>query len=203
MSEADAEEEQRERHLHKLMLTGDVTAPARIAELFLPILSRKISARSTNVHPHMIDTAVADALLNYLKNPKMFDPNKLPLGKFLLMAASRDLKNLLSSRAKEVERWGYKETVELEGSASEQVSEESDETRARILNVVNNEIDRKLVSLMADGVRETHAYAEVLGITHLPGKQQAKTVKRHKDRLMKALRSARKRIGRKDERGEH
>jgi hypothetical protein len=199
MSAADAEEEQAGRHLHKLMLKGDATAPARIAELFLPILSRKISARSKNVHPHMVDTAVADALLNYLKNPKTLDPRKLPLGKFLLMAADRDLKNLLSSRAKEVERWGYKESVELEGSTAEQPTEESDETRARILKVVNNETDKKLVSLMADGVRETHAYAEVLSITDLPEKERAKIVKRHKDRLMKALKSARKRIGKKDE----
>jgi hypothetical protein len=199
MSEADAGEEQQGRELHKLVLNGDVTAPARIAELFLPILLRKISARSRNVHPDMINTAVADALLNYLKTPKTFDPRKLTLGKFLLMAADRDLKNLLSSRAKEVERWGYKETVELEGSAAEQVSGESDETRTRILNVVNDETDKKLVSLMADGVRQTHAYAEVLGITHLPKNQQAKTVKRHKDRLMKALKSARKRIERKDD----
>lgn len=177
------------------MLTGDVTAPARVAEFYLPILSRKLSAQSKSVHPNMVDTAVVDTLLSYLKKPQSFNPAKLSLEKFLFMSAKRDLKNLLASRSKEVERWGFKENVELEGPAAEQVREKPDETRARILNVVTNETDKQIVALMADGVRDTKAYAGVLGIRHLPQSEQTKAVKRHKDRLMKALKSARKKIG--------
>jgi RNA polymerase sigma-70 factor (ECF subfamily) len=194
MTDAEAELERQGRELHQLMLKGDVTAPARVAEFFLPILSRKLADRSKNVHPNMIDTAVADTLLDYLKRPEKFDPTKLPLGKFLLMSAGGDLKNLLSSRAKEVERWGFTENVEVPGSAAEHCSEPSDEKLKRILNIVESETDRKLVSLMAEGVRKTDPYAAVLGITHLAQAERAKAVKRHKDRLLKMLQRARAEI---------
>jgi RNA polymerase sigma-70 factor (ECF subfamily) len=191
MTDAETEAEQLGRELHELMLKGDVTAPARVAEFFLPILSRKLAARSKNVHPNMIDTAVADTLLDYLKRPEKFDPNKLTLGKFLLMSADRDLKNYLASRTKEVERWGFTENVEVKGAAAEHRSEPIDEKLKRILNTVENETDRKLVSLMAEGIRKTQPYAAVLQITHLSQSEQAKVVKRHKDRLLKVLQRAR------------
>ena len=192
MTDTETEAVQLGLELHELMLKGDVTAPARVAEFFLPILSRKLAARSKkNVHPNMIDTAVADTLLDYLKRPEKFDPNKLTLGKFLLMSADRDLKNYLASRTKEVERWGFTENVEVKGSAAEHRSEPIDEKLKRILNTVENETDRKLVSLMAEGIRKTQPYAAVLEITHLSQSEQAKVVKRHKDRLLKVLQRAR------------
>jgi hypothetical protein len=40
---------------------------------------------------------------------------------------------------------------------------------------------------MMDGVRETAAYAAVLGLHHRPLHEQEKIVKRHKDRLKKML----------------
>ncbi len=56
--------------------------------------------------------------------------------------------------------------------------------------VVTTTTDRKLVELMMDGVRETSAFAAVLGIVHLSDKDQRKAVKQHKDRLKKAIQRA-------------
>jgi hypothetical protein len=55
--------------------------------------------------------------------------------------------------------------------------------------------DRAVVELMGEGVRETAAYAEVLGITHLPADQQRVTVKRVKDRLTRQLERMREGLG--------
>ena len=57
-------------------------------------------------------------------------------------------------------------------------------------------VDRELAALMIDGERCTEKFAALLGITDLPASQQRKTVKRHKDRIMKILqRRGRKRFG--------
>lgn len=195
---APPDEEKIGKELHALMMQGDVTAPARIAEFFLPLIIGRL--KSKKVDQEMVDTAVADALLSYFKNPAQYDPGKLPLGKFFLMSARGDLKNMLSRRKKEVERFGFTESVELGSSSSEQ----SDEKRPKdklpaILNMLDKETDKEIVSLMGEGVRETAAYAAVLGISNLPSREQAKIVKRNKDRVLKLLRRKRKKIEKGDE----
>jgi hypothetical protein len=200
MTDADPEDEEKiGRELHDLMLKGDVTASARVAELFLPKLTKRLSARSKTIDPHMIDTAVADTLLDYFKKPEKYHPTKLPLGKFLLMSADRDLKNLLARRTRDLERLGFTENVEVEGRAPEQCSEQREEKLANILKALQNETDKKIVSLMADGVRKTETYAAVLGIGGLPKTEQAKLVKRQKDRLLKMLQRARAKIAKGSE----
>jgi len=49
---------------------------------------------------------------------------------------------------------------------------------------------QRVLALMIDDVRETSAYAEVLGITDLPVAEQRKHVKQVKDRLKKRLQRA-------------
>jgi hypothetical protein len=59
-----------------------------------------------------------------------------------------------------------------------------------------DEVDQKVLQLMADGVRATSAYAEVIGIAHLPVEQQRKAAKRAKDRLTKRMETLRDRFNR-------
>ena len=47
--------------------------------------------------------------------------------------------------------------------------------------------EKRVLPLMQDGERHTSAYAEVLGITQLSPLEQAREVKRVKDRLKKRL----------------
>ena len=56
-------------NLHQKLIAGDVTAPAEIAEIFLPRLVDKLQQRHPNLpDPHLIHMAADDALLrNYLK----------------------------------------------------------------------------------------------------------------------------------------
>jgi len=191
------DEEQIGTALHALMMAGDVTAPARIAEFFVPLLIKRLTSKK--IDQELVDTAVADALLSYFKSPAQYNPSKLPLGKFLLMSAGGDLKNMLSRRKKEVERFGFTESVELGASMSEPWDEKTTDKMSAILNVLDNETDKQVVTLMADGVRETAAYATVLGVSNFPPQEQAKIVKRNKDRLVKLLQRSRKKIEKRDE----
>ena len=68
-----------------------------------------------------------------------------------------------------------------------------DAARAELANF--SELDRRLLDLLAQGVRETAPYAEVLGIGHLPQALQRRAVKRHKDRLKARLEVIRERLG--------
>jgi DNA-directed RNA polymerase specialized sigma24 family protein len=190
------DEEKIGKELHALLMQGDVTAPAQIAEFFLPLIISRL--KSQKIDREMVDTAVADALLSYFKNPAQYDPGKLPLGKFLLMSARGDLKNMLSRRKKEVERFGFTESVELGSSSSEQSDEKTNDKLPAMLNVLDKETDKQIVSLMAEGVRKTAAYATVLGISNLPSQEQAKIVKRNKDRVIKLLQRKRKKIEKGD-----
>ena len=55
-----------------------------------------------------------------------------------------------------------------------------------VLAGAKSEVDRRLLEMMFAGVRETAAYAAVLGIEAQPAEVQEATVKRHKDRLIAA-----------------
>ena len=69
--------------------------------------------------------------------------------------------------------------------------EELRELEARkkaIFDALENPKDREIMALRLDGVRDTAAFARVLGITHLKELEQREQVRRHKDRINRFLR---------------
>lgn len=76
-----------------------------------------------------------------------------------------------SPSAKDVERDEEHRDEELAGR------------RQEILDSVQNDRDRQVLTLMLDGVRETARYAALLEIEHLSLDQQRRVVKQNKDRL--------------------
>jgi hypothetical protein len=59
-------------------------------------------------------------------------------------------------------------------------------------------IDKDILLLMMEGVRETHRYAQVMGIVHQDEMEQRREVKRAKDRLIKQLQRFGQNIGKSD-----
>lgn len=187
--------------LHQRMLDGDVTAPARIAELFMPVVTRKLRRKYPNMNdPHLVDTAVEDAILNYFARPEQYNPVKLGLLGYLRMSAEGDLRNLLQGEEKEADHLRLNGSVELDDSGTEHRIEVPDDFDLQALVLARNSpvwellgdilpdaVDQEIVLLMMDHVRETSAFAEVLGILDLSTDEQAAAVKRHKDRLKKKL----------------
>jgi hypothetical protein len=150
--------------------------------------------------PHLVDTAVEDALLSYFKRPEQYDPAKLRLEGYLYMSARGDLLNLLKQQEKDSRQVGLAEVVELGDSDTEHGVEVQDELDMetfvlnrtspvweRLSQILPDSTDQEIVLLMMEGVRETSVYADVLGISDHAPEEQFIIVKRHKDRVKKRL----------------
>lgn len=191
-----------DHELHRLLLNGDPTAPARIVERHLDRLIERLSARFPNV-PDLVEDAVSQALTAYVMNPQIYNPDLSPLFNFLIMAADRDLRNLLAAEKRRLKH----EVVELDADVAldepgteyladeranpERLDLDQDELEARIQQVLPDPRDQKMLALMVEGERHTEAFAQILGITSLPLAEQRAVVKRHKDRIKQRLRRAR------------
>lgn len=188
-------------HLHRLLLgQASPVITGRIAEIFLPELLRRLPRIFPTVtDQHLIASCAEDALLEYLERPEKFDPARGSLLTYLrLLARSRLLNELGRKTAagrQEVVAVEEAETVyEVAGVAewdeavrlSEQETEQ--QIAAKLLPIVTDQIDRRVLNLMLEGVRETGAYAAVLGITEQPMTEQQRIVKQHKDRIRKLVR---------------
>ncbi len=199
---------------HNNLLTGDPVASSIIADRIYPIVVNHLQLKYPKIDEALIISAASDAMINYIKRPAQYDPQKGSLESYLKMSADGDLKNLLKSQKerskKEIlsdpmlpELNNNKKVVELhEGSAelltergvvgqcassnpeTDLVEKERDTSLAKIFS---NEIDRRLGNLVINGVRETTHYADVLNINALPISEQRLLVKRHKDRIKKCI----------------
>ncbi|MER3458884.1 MAG: hypothetical protein C4309_09920 [Chloroflexota bacterium] len=193
-----------DHELHRLLLNGDPTAPARIVERHLDRLIERLSARFPNV-PDLVEDAVSQALAAYVMNPHIYNPNRSSLFNFLLMAADRDLRNLWAAEKRRLKYEAIdldrdESDVALNGSEAEYLVDEranpdrldldQDELKARIQQVLPDPRDQKMLALMVEGERHTEAFAQILGITSLPLAEQRAVVKRHKDRIKQRLRRA-------------
>lgn len=187
---------------HQELVNGDHLAPSKIAEFFLPLLARALHRKFHNISdPHLVDIAVADALLSYLTDPQKFDPGRGKLFTYLWIASQGDLLNRLQQERKYTSRKVNENVVELQSYATVNrieaeegpegillLSEETLRVNEEVNAIITDEGDRAIVALMLDGIRETTAYAEILGLKDKPVEEQALLVKRTKDRIKVALR---------------
>ncbi len=187
---------------HQELVNGDHLAPSKIAELFLPLLARALHRKFHNISDsHLVDIAVADALLSYLTNPQKFDPSRGKLFTYLWIASQGDLLNRLQQERKHTSRKLDEKVVELPSYATVNriqaeedpeaillLSEETLRVKEEVNAIITDEGDRAIVALMLDGIRETATYAEILGLKDRPFEEQTLLVKRTKDRIKVALR---------------
>lgn len=193
--------------LHGRLLDNDPTAPSDFAAAYLDPLCAWLQRRNPRIHPDDCDTAAGDAIVALVKNPRSYKPEKQTLEVYLRMSAQADLKNLLAKEVKHRQGRTNLESVEkckdawkfLGDSEDDpiQVAEhrEAGAMRAKVIKALvkagsKDKADARVLELMHKGERETAAYAEVLGITHLDKKEQAREVKRAKDRLTKRMQRA-------------
>ncbi|CAG0947698.1 hypothetical protein ANRL1_04440 [Anaerolineae bacterium] len=188
--------------LHQRLTTGDVTATAEIAETFLLLVTERLRKRYFHLDdPHLVDTVVEDALISYFNRPEQYDPMRSSLVSYLRMSADGDIRNTLKKQKKNAVAASIDQVVELEDSVSEyQVADEFDLEAQVISNhspvwqllieLLPDKTDQEMALLMMENVRETEAFADVLGVSDRPQEEQAITVKRHKDRLKKTLQRA-------------
>lgn len=154
------------------------------------------------------------SLAGYLTDPERYQPAQGSLLTWLAMDAIGNVRNELASAANRRERAGG-EIVELQGYERNvlidrgQIVPVEDEALdaadpydlpPQIIEAVRTEAsslradELAVIELLAEGVRETAAFAAVLGISHLSPFRQRREVKRCKDRLLKRLERLRDRV---------
>ncbi len=187
--------------LHNRLISGDVIVSAELAEFFMPLMIGRLNRGFQNIDdPHLIETSVVDALMDYLTRPNQYDPNRSNLFSYLILKAKSDLLNYLRQNKKDQSFLNLAEIVELEEDSSvygvELIDDIDIETIVidklspiwnRLLTIIPDEKDQEIVKLMMNGVRETEIYAEVIGIQNLPDEDQCRIVKQNKDRLKKVI----------------
>jgi RNA polymerase sigma-70 factor, ECF subfamily len=195
--------------LHERLLAGDPVAPAELAERLLPLLRARLAGWAATIDDqHMVDSAVGLVIARYLADPARFDPDRGGLAAYLAMEVRGDVRNELDSRRRrrrhespvaepvELEPHGRDSTVEEEALDAVDpigVSPAAVQAARQALGELD-QVDRRMLEMMAEGVRPTSVYAALLGISHLPVDVQAKAVKKHKDRLQKRLERLRGRL---------
>jgi DNA-directed RNA polymerase specialized sigma24 family protein len=185
--------------LHRRLLTGDRTASEEVVRLLHASLTQEISAQFSHTDQHIIWDGVIDAMLDYCARPQQFDAERgISLKRFLRLAARRNVVNMLRGEQRRKVReeaaghaWAAS-SVELDPAAGNLLQKEESTQRQRqqtaLTNALQNPNDQQLLALRLQGVRRTEAFAEILGITHLPIETQRREVKRAKDRIDKLLR---------------
>jgi hypothetical protein len=141
---------------------------------------------------------VVDAYFEYVAAHARFDPAKLDLFGYLLMAADRNFRN---AQQKESTRRKYENAVELRApDRNAQVDElaERDERGRRLSlipgaslqekveHILPDPADQRICMLMLKGERKTEAFACALGLSGEAGLIR-REVKRRKDRIGKIL----------------
>ncbi len=199
--EATRHDADREAELHRRLLAQDPTASNEAALYWFPRLFAALRRRNPDVRdPHLLEEAAETALLEYFKNPARYDPAKLSLSSYLLMAADRDLKNLLQREARHRARLipldpvahAHQARNDEQDTDEEEITLPPGVTREQVLQAlrskVTDEQDWRVLELMViENERRTEVYAQVLGIGHLPRDAQRREVKRAKDRLNKVM----------------
>lgn len=185
--------------LHRRLLEGDRAATAEVLTLTVDPVALRATARCRCYgvqDEHLVHDAVIDAVLDYCARPHQFAPSAgLHLVAFLTLAAVRNALNTARAegRRKYRERAaGSKRARRLELDAAkwhEQMEDlrKVDRHRQSLLDAMPALVDRAVLDLQFAGVRETAAFATVLGITDCPLAEQRRSIKRAKDRIRKTL----------------
>jgi RNA polymerase sigma-70 factor (ECF subfamily) len=186
-------------HLRLLDMAPD--AAADLCRAYLEPLVHWLGGYAPSADPDLCQTAAEDALLSYLNNPSRYDPHRAGLTTFLQMAARRDLWNL-QRRQKRCDRnhtplsvvEDGQEGGNLLGREEEPIvhlqrQEEAEQMQTILASIKANctAAEWRVLELMLAGERRDAVFAEALDVGDRPDEEQAREVKRVKDRLKKRL----------------
>jgi DNA-directed RNA polymerase specialized sigma24 family protein len=182
--------------LHANLVAANPTASAEIAEILYEWLMRRLKAAVPYASTEDVADVAADALVRYLANPDRFRPERgMGLAGFLLMDARGDLLNLLDSKRPQHRPTPLSDAVadQLEDRNIRSMTQERmlerlpSQLDERVLALLPDQRDRGILELMMDGVRDSDAYAALMGLRERSRDIQAREVKRAKDRIRARL----------------
>ncbi len=146
--------------------------------------------------PVLVEEAVGEAFLNYCRHPERYNPQLISLRSFLLMEGEHDLKNALARERRQtqyqVSLASLYDTNEdqdiIDESQNLDAHIQGEELREHILSTFTDPVDRSIAELILDRIRSPEPYINLLKLDGLQKSEQAKQVKRHKDRIKWHLR---------------
>jgi hypothetical protein len=186
--------------LHRRLRKRDPVGPANFADAFLKPLIAWLQATHYGVDPMVCAEAAGEAIIGFLNNPTGYDPQQLGVEAFLRMAAQRDLQNLLRKERRHQRNrrdWNVVEQTSEDGKYLRRDDDPSlplqiEEARKRqappdaVWQKLTDE-ERRVWEQMQQGERRHSVFAVILGVSHLPVREQKRAVKRVKDRLKKRM----------------
>ena len=187
------------RELHRRLLAQDSTAPLEVCTRYAEPLLEFLLSLDRHADEQACNSAVGDALMNYVQRPETFDPAIRDLSAFLRMAAKRDLSNLARAERRHHRKREADFRVEdanvcgnhFEDDPAASMERREEREAARVpLEAVRAECDeeeRLVLDLMIEGERSTERFAAVLGEGHTSEEDQRRAVKRVKDRIKKRI----------------
>lgn len=191
--------------LHQRLLAPDPTAANDLAEAYLERLVVWLGETNPNVPEDVRLEAAEDALLALIRKPESYSPQRQTLEVYLRLSARGDLRNLLRKERRHHQGRVSWEGVELLPNAGKYVGREEDpslplrlaEEKLNGADAIPESVRQRLsetdlhaLELILRKERRLTEFAALYGLQHLPPEEQARTVKRHKDRLKKMLQRA-------------
>lgn len=195
------------RALHISYMAGDPTASAEMFLRYYDLLkehlreyiARKNLFLQNGEIDEVADNAALQAIETYLRKPETYDPDLKTFGGYLKMSAQGDFLNLFQRELRReagndsgVVRFDFESWNNLLHEDTDLVEEIEDasaasELRAFAQSCAHNDEDRTVLALMLQFEKNSGIFAQALGITHLPEKDQRAQVNKIKDRLSKRL----------------
>jgi hypothetical protein len=172
---------------------SSLVVTSEIAETFIPLLIKSLRGEYFNIKDvTLVESAVTDAVMSYFSHPERYNPEKSGLFTYLRLRSASNLLNLLVAEKshKSVELETLNSVNETEGDDIEESliqREVNDRVMQQIRQILPDPVDQEVALLMISGIRDTSSFAEKLNIQHYDPEEQARIVKRQKDRIKVSL----------------
>jgi hypothetical protein len=180
----------------------DPVAPSDLCAAYLtPLVAWLEHTFRHEADCHQRQDAAHRAILDYLKKPQGYDPERSDLAAYLRLAARRDLLNLWRGEQRHHRQRAPWSVVELGQEAGKYLTEDDDpadalarqehqerqRARLRELTAAFTEAEQRVLDLMLQGERAHTVFAAALRLGHLESAQQVEEVKRVRDRIKRRL----------------
>lgn len=183
--------------LHKEIMDGDVTAPARLIQSLAGPLTGMLSklVGTSVLDADDVADAVTDSLMVYLGKPDSYvEQGSATLFTYLLRIAQ--YRALDTIRRRKRYKKNFPTTVEecqvaeidIAGSDNADVQFDAGTIMKKFgSEIAKDAIEQEVLRLHLEGEKDTHVYANVIGIVSQPFDEQCATVKRYRDRIERRL----------------
>lgn len=188
-----------ERKLHqKVIQRNDPADCPDVFSMFMKESRIRALMRDTTCDEATAHDAMTDVLLEYIGNPRRYDPSRASLTNYLNGAFKHRVTDMLRREAKRarVEEKGAA-IVELRSRPPNEVMEvrmEANRAMDRIekAGLLDDPRDKTALLLILTGEGSTEVLARALELPPSSDEEQRKVVKRNRDRLMKMLKRSAK-----------